>query len=202
MTDYPEGMPCWATGAAEFLETLLNGREMAIEWGGGASSVWLVDRVRYVFVIEHDPEWVRWIEERMPKEGNRYEIVSISFEDDRYVNWPKEHAALAEAMRADMKRRNPESGFARARRVWLVDGYRRIDVIKVVVEMAEKGDIVVLDDAMDYAEHLLDGPWKIERFKIPHPHAGVPLTSSKHKVWRNSVRKTHALYKETWVCVV
>lgn len=177
----PEGMPCWAPGAAEYLASILTGREVALEWGGGASTVWLAPKVHQVTVVEHDPKWRDFIWKN--RTSVNIHFVLVDYQHDHYIH--------------------PEwSTYIPKTHLYLIDGFRRIDCLKVVEDRAQKGDIVVLDDALDYGEHLLDGPWEIKRFAQPHPHAGIPMVSSKHKLWRNSVRTHHPLNKETWVATV
>lgn len=181
MIDHPEGMPCWAPGAAERLAELLTGKEMAWEWGGGASTIWLADKVRRLDVIEHDPRWVKWIKDRLDSTVSR-RVHAI---DVHEIHWEKPN--YTKVVRFDKPM------------LWLIDGYRRIDCMAVVEKNARGGDIVVLDDALDYAEHLLDGDWEIMRFEMPHPHAGIPINHKKYGAYRNTVRKVHADTKETWV---
>jgi hypothetical protein len=87
--------------------------------------------------------------------------------------------------------------------LWLIDGYRRIDCLNLICKKVDYGDIVVLDDALDYGEFLLQQrSWTIKRFAQPHPHKGIPINHKKYGHFRNTVRKIHADTKETWVCQV
>lgn len=178
--DYPEGMPRWAPGAADHLASLLTGKEITVEWGGGWSSVWLADKVCRLHVIEHDPKWVKFIEKRTDR--SKVKTWLRSWEIKGYVEI-MEHAGSMIG-RPDL---------------WLIDGFRRIDCLAVVEQRVKPGNIVVLDDALDYAEHLLGSKHEITRFAVPHPNAGTKLNLSRHKVWRNSVRTHHAETKETWI---
>lgn len=178
MIDYPEGMPCWAPGAANYLATLLTGREHAWEWGGGASTIWLQDLVDHVDVVETDPGWAKRI--KNATKAARVTVRLHAMDDPNYVK-PNVYMATM---------------------LWLVDGYRRIDCLETVRRHAQAGDLVVLDDAMDYAQDLLKGDWKIKRFKRPHPYAGIPINHKKYGHLRNTVLKVHAEHKETWVCQV
>jgi hypothetical protein len=178
--DYPEGLPCWAPGAADYLASLLTGKENAWEWGGGQSTVWLQDKVRHIEVIETDPKWGKWIKNRTSL--GKVVVRLIDMNDPSYL----------------------EPFLYMARMLWLIDGFRRIDCLAVVEQHAEEGNIVVLDDALDYAEHLLDKVefGRIKRFAQPHPHAGIPINHKKYGWMRNTVRKVHADTKETWVWTV
>jgi hypothetical protein len=172
---YPEGMPCWAPGAADYLASILTGKENAWEWGGGQSTVWLQDKVRHIDVVETLAKWRKWIKERTSSLR-----VSVLRREILYPNYPTANLYMGPML-------------------FLIDGYRRIDCLEFVKRYAQDGNIVVLDDALDYAEHLLDGPHKIRRFAQPHPHAGIPINHKKYGHLRNTVRKVHADTKETWV---
>lgn len=176
MIDYPEGLPCWAPGAADRLAEMLTGDEVGLEWGGGASSVWLAQQVQHLHVIEHDPKWVDWIRARV--HGSRVMVHEAPWQGAYYVEVPRLIAPRPS--------------------LWLIDGFRRIDCLIEVRKMARSGDIVVLDDALDYGAALMDAV-PIERFQMPHPYAGTPITSPKHKEWRNTELKAHPLTKETWL---
>ena len=180
MNDYPEGLPCWAPGAADFLASILTGDEVAVEWGGGQSTAWLAPKVFHLHTVEHDIEWVRRIA-NMTSEFDNVTMHHHPFEDPFYVE------VLHEM--------NP----APVRHVWLIDGYRRIDCLDYALRKADEGDIVVCDDALDYAEHLLYKVEFIHRFDMPHPHAGLPCVSAKNTRDRNTVRTHAPATKETWV---
>jgi hypothetical protein len=175
--DYPADKPCWAPGAAEYLESLLTGEERAREWGGGASTIWLADKVKFISVIEDDPKWIKVIEAETD-----HRVVQVLH---RSRNAP------------DYTHCGPNFN------LWLIDGYRRIDCLKVVDNLKKSGDIVVADDALDYCEHVLsdgDFTWgTLKRFAQPHPHAGIPINPAKYSHLRNTVRKVHADTTDTWV---
>jgi hypothetical protein len=186
MIDYPEGLPCWAPGAANYLESILTGEEFAWEWGGGASSVWLAPKVREIMVMEHDPKWELYIYENRDDDQWMGIVIVRPWQSPEYV---------------DAAKPDPDRPWDPRTNLWLIDGFRRIDCLALVEKQVRPGDIVVLDDALDYAEHLLDGPWKIKRFAQPHPHAGIPINHKKYGHRLNTVRKVHADTKETWVCL-
>jgi hypothetical protein len=181
MMTYPPGLPCWAPGAVECLASDPPDEGVAVEWGGGASSVWLAPQVTWLHVIEHDPMWIDKIKFGLADEDN-FTVHEYSYLDPAYVDCVDEF------------------DYAGLPTLWLIDGYRRIDCLAKVMEKRTEGDIVVMDDALDYAEHLLKH-WrgKIERFAMPHPYAGTPIDQARHKKQRNTVRTHHAMTKETWI---
>lgn len=179
MNGYPEGMPCWAPGAAEFLAETLSGTEVGWEWGGGASSVWLVPQIGELHVVETDPEWAHQILVGAGEDG----ICTVhqhQFESPHYLDAVEGSGVIPD--------------------LWLIDGYRRIDCLELVERKARSGDIVVADDALDYAEHLLSyRTLDIRRFAMPHPHAGLPCQSVKNTRHGNTVRTHAPETKETWI---
>lgn len=177
MIDYPDGQPCWAPGAADYLASILTGDEIAFEWGSGASTIWLADRIESVFAMEHDLKWVTKLVESETEGSIR--PFHYAYTNDEYVT-----TAL---------RCTPQPN------LWLIDGMRRIDCLALVEKHAKEGDIVVLDDAMDYARHLV-GVQYFAAFTMPHPHAGIPINHAKYGHQRNTNQKVHPPNKETWIC--
>lgn len=167
--------PLWAPGAADYLASLLTGDEVGFEWGGGASSIWLAPQIKRLMVMETDPTWADVV---MNGTGDNCGVWVRDFNDPDYIYRGREC----------LPRPN----------LWLIDGYRRIDCLAAVEMRAQEGDIVVLDDAIDYAEHKL-GAHVIDRFAQPHPHAGIPINHKKYGHLRNTVRQVHADTKETWI---
>lgn len=179
MNSYPEGMPCWAPGAADYLASILTGDEIAWEWGGGASSVWLAPQVTELVVMESDQKWERYIYEHRDESTWNGLVIVRPWDGPEYVQ-----AAL-------------ERPVGPMPDLWLIDGYKRIDCLELVERQVKEGDIVVLDDALDYCEHLLIVENDIKRFAMPHRLAGKPMTKSTP--YRNTVRTHHAATKETWI---
>lgn len=183
MRTYPEGLPCWAPGAAAHLASILTGFEIAIEWGGGQSSPWLVGKVRHLHTIEHSADWAEKIRNWV---GNAYNFTlhSHPYLSDDYVDCVD------------------EIDYAGLPTLWLIDGYRRIDCLERVLSKATPDDIIVCDDALDYATGMKGAGRDIHSFEMPHPHAGLPCVSVKNTRDRNTVRKTAPATKETWIWVV
>lgn len=172
--------PHWAPGAATYLDSLLTGEEVAIEWGGGGSSAWLVSRVKHLHTIESSPDWI----DRIVAWSNDAENLTIH----RHSRYSPDYVHCVDEINSGVEVS-----------LWLIDGYNRIGCLAKMLEKMQTGDIVVLDDALDYAEHLLGPTRNISCYKMPHPYAGTPI---KTPPYRNTVRTHHALTKETWVWVV
>ena len=181
MKTYPPGYPCWAPGASSYLEEVISGEEVAVEWGGGASSIWLAPKVAYLHTIEHSADWAERIVAGLTGIAN-FMLHSHPYLSEDYVDCVDQFS------------------YGGLPTLWLIDGYRRIDCLAKVMEKSTDGDLVVMDDALDYAEHLLSRHQRhIKRFAMKHPYAGTPIDVKRHKKQRNTVRTHHALTKETWV---
>jgi hypothetical protein len=174
MIDYPEGLPCWAPGAADYLESILEGNEVGFEWGGGASSIWLAPKIRRLMVVETSVEWADWI---------------LSFTNKNIGVWVRDFKDLGYLGLARTCWPRPN--------LWLIDGYKRIECFEEVLDLAKPGDIIVCDDSADY----LDGraPAHAKTFSQPHPHAGIPINHKKYGKLGNSLLKVHHATKDTTI---
>jgi hypothetical protein len=180
-------VPNWAPGAAEHLASLLSLDDVCFEWGGGQSTAWLAKQVPngLVVTVEHSLEWLKRTVELTSELTNCHMVWSPKTKR-RYVN------------AVDMV--TPT--------VFLIDGYLRPECLKKVLEIAEPGNIIVLDDALDYTEvdrrvvmstfltreempHDLSPPRPPmgEAHRMPHPHRGQ----------KNMFGIRSPDFKETWV---
>jgi hypothetical protein len=175
MIDYPECLPCWAPGAANYLESILTGEEVGFEWGGGASSIWLAPKIRRLMVMETDHEWADNILNQSMRKNLGLWVRDFDHQD---------YLGLARTCR-------PRPN------LWLIDGYRRIECFEEVLDIAKPGDIIVCDDSADY----LDGraPAHAKTFSQPHPHAGIKINHKKYGHLKNSLLKVHHATKDTTV---
>ena len=167
-------VPYWAPGAWQYLETLLTPDDYCFEWGGGQSTKWMADRVGFILTVENRPEWAERIL-RMTKGCTNCQVILASRLSDRYVDAVDLLHGLIN--------------------VYLIDGYQRINCLKKVTELRQPGDIIVMDDALDYADSTEFGTI-VRRFRMPHPSAGLPIPKSNHG---NTNREVHAQFKETWI---
>ena len=58
--------PWWVPAATDRLARLLRPDWRVFEWGSGASTLWLAERVAHVVSIEHDPAWNAELRPRLP----------------------------------------------------------------------------------------------------------------------------------------
>jgi len=49
--------PCWMPGTTKCVEFVLNKDMVVFEWGSGASTQWLADRVKFIYSVEHQRKW-------------------------------------------------------------------------------------------------------------------------------------------------
>lgn len=166
-------VPNWAPGSWDYLETLLSKDDFCFEWGGGQSTKWLADRVGFVLTVENRLEWAaRTL--ALTRDCNNCQLILASRLSRRYVD------------SVDLL---PDAN------VYLIDGYQRINCLAKMMELCKRGDIIVLDDALDYAVDTIFGVGD-RVFRMPHPSAGKPIPSTNHG---NSKLKVHAEFKETWI---
>lgn len=179
MIKYEPGrtVPYWAPGAANYLANMIRDDDHCFEWGGGVSTPWLARLVTHgtVMTLEDEPVWIERIKKMIEGMSN---VTLINHErmSPEYVDEVDRHKG------AD---------------VYLIDGYQRIDCLKKVKPLLSPGNILVLDDALDYV-----ADWKpstVQVFSMPHPYRGKRVTKS---LWRNTYLKVGDLHhktKETWI---
>lgn len=170
-------VPNWVPGSWQYLETLLKRNMRCFEWGGGQSTLWLAERVPsgMVLTVESNVKWLQRIHDLTANLVN-CDILWAPRESERY----RDSVDLAQPVD-----------------VYLIDGFQRIACLKLVLEECKTGNIIVMDDALDYA-----GDWKppgVEVFSMPHPYAGKKVTRNP---WGNTLLKVGDLHhetKETWI---
>ena len=66
--------PWLPRAAINLLEQLLQPTDTGFEWGSGRSTVWLAKRIRFLYSVEHHPEWhqrvAAWLEANQIKNVN------------------------------------------------------------------------------------------------------------------------------------
>lgn len=181
-------VPQWAPGAAECLERLLEeekGVVTVLEWGGGMSSPWILERLGengFLFTVESNLDWVSRIW-KMTKNHTNHCLAFAEDLSERYVEMASMVAALP------------------GTRVWIIDGCQRVKCLFFALNiLVSPGDILVMDDALDYVDDWR--PPGVEVFAMPHPLAGKPVT---HNRWGSTTLKVGDLHhetKETWCWIV
>lgn len=170
--------PNWAPGADVYLDALLLEDDVCFEWGGGQSTPWLAKRVPAgkVYTVEHDQKWVDRIAGYCKKYQN-VRIIKQAKDDRHYVSVLK--------------------GIATRPTVYLIDGYHRPECLKLVMELALSGDLVVCDDALDYVDLVeelrLAEHGRYHTFSMEHPCKGTRYPKDFHR------KGMHPNTKETWI---
>ena len=169
--------PHWAPGAAEYLASQIRKDDHCFEWGGGMSTPWLCSLVSdgRVTTVEDDPFWMQRIAEMTKGFGN-VGMVARSRDERAYVDEVGRHILLS---------------------VYLIDGYRRIECFEKLKTIWRPGNVILLDDALDYVGGWF--PEGVKVFSMPHPLAGKKVTRN---LWGNTHLKVGDLHhetKETWV---
>ena len=115
--------------AIDFLENQVNPESRVLEFGGGGSTAWFVDRVQEVVTVESDEEWAEMIRDE----------TASSTKIELLLRPPADHyAAYVEAADA-----YPDESFD----VILVDGRERVECVKRSVGKLKPGGLMILDDS-------------------------------------------------------
>ena len=185
--DPTRAVPNWAPGAADHLESLLRLDDVCFEWGGGQSTSWLAQRVPHgmVITVEHSLEWLKRTVEMTSSLTNGHMIWSPK-DKLRYVN------------AVDIAKPT----------VFLVDGYLRPECLKKVIQIYKHGDIIVLDDALDYTdvERRVAMSTFLAREDFPHdlpppkpPEGEVHRMLHPNRGEKNMYGLMSPDFKETWI---
>lgn len=134
--------PWWTREAITWMDQYLKANMNVLEWGAGASTVWLAQRVRYLLSVEHDQQWADLIGGQLEpyKEGHFIDCLPLGFE---YCEPPAEELDAA-----------------------FVDGRLRVFCCIYAGQKLSSGGILLLDNAEDptYAEvHELLKDWPVIR---------------------------------------
>jgi hypothetical protein len=170
--DAADPFPNWAEGAAEHLAKWLRRDAIVVEWGAGASTLWLSDRVPDGFVVaaEHTSHWFEMVR-RTGRYRHNIGLMKVPEVGMTYTQAP---------LRTCSDRQT----------VYIIDGLFRPDCFELAYAYAESGDIIVMDDALDYMVDILtEGMDGMVIFRDPHPYAGTPRRDGT----------PHPEFKETWI---
>ncbi|MHB8522370.1 MAG: class I SAM-dependent methyltransferase [Limisphaerales bacterium] len=136
------GLPWFSYAAIDFLETYLRPDMSVCEYGSGGSTLFFARRVRSVFSIEDNPEWLGLVTRRLRDEGLDHATIKlcpfdfknpVGFEQSEYL-----HAV-------------PDKKFD----VIVVDGSEEWTFVRPVCfrhveDRVKPGGIIVVDDSWRY----------------------------------------------------
>jgi predicted O-methyltransferase YrrM len=113
--------PWWTLKSVDLVDSFLRTREdpTVFEWGSGASSLWLADRVRVVHSIEHDQSWADVMRSKVPQNVD-LRVVQAT---------PVAHGSTAEAS-------SSKAGF---------EGLDFSDYVSAIEQVPGRFDVVVVD---------------------------------------------------------
>lgn len=80
-------IPWWTLSARRRVDAFLKSRPQAsvLEWGSGASTVWLAKRAQSVVSVEHDPDWFELVRSRLPANATLLHRPAPKSSDSRAV---------------------------------------------------------------------------------------------------------------------
>ena len=169
-------LPNWVPGAATYLHANMSPNAIVVEWGAGASTIWLAKQVPNGFVVaaEHTKEWF----DKVWKHAQYHTNIGL-------MKVPEVGLTYSQA---------PLRTCSDRQTVYIIDGLFRPRCFELAYGVADEGDIIVMDDALDYMTEFaeVEGMKDWESFKEPHPYAGTPKKDGT----------PHPDTKETWIWVV
>ena len=155
------GQPAYSDEAIEVLEDVLQPQFNVLEFGSGASTIWLAQKVWWVYTIEHNRVWLGKIDKAI----RDLELQNVS-------------TFLVEQQLMVYRELLP--AFQRAKfqfDVILIDGIERGTCIKHCFDVVKPGGYVLLDDAHRMKYHLIPRKFKKRGWSR--------LTTGKHTtIWQ------------------
>ena len=180
----------WSFGAVDHINNYLNGlsgQAVVLEWGSGASTVWLARRSKKVYTLEHDIEWSKTTKTlisdyknvkliTVPPDGKMDELSS------QYISKKPGYRGLNFNSYVNAINKIDEKFDLIA-----IDGRCRSACLKLATSKLKPNGIVLFDDSKRsrYQKALVDSGLMIKRYKgmnsgVPFfPYETVVLTSNK-----------------------
>jgi hypothetical protein len=120
--------PWLAFDLVDWLDGTLRGDSVVFEYGGGGSTAWFSDRVKFVVSAEHNPEWATSLRETFGETSNVELLQSHTAEDwDEYIG---------------LIDRYPDEFFD----LVLIDGRERLRCLDRSIPKVRPGGYLILDD--------------------------------------------------------
>lgn len=152
--------PWFTRDAISVLEDALSGGEKSVvEYGSGASTVWLASRCRRLVSVEHDREWHNFI---LPRVAHLPASVDLRFvEDAETDHWRRYCESVDELGVFDIA---------------IVDGRCRVEIARRLRDHVAPFGMIVVDDAQRPAYQAIP-----ELFHLWH------RTETSNGVWRTDI---------------
>ena len=144
-----EHLPIWSPAAIAFLQPLLSKEMTGLEWSSGHSTVWLAERLKEIYSVEHDPIWLaktkewlsdqtlnnavvgylppKWLTPRQRPANVYCSVLGHTLSFENYVRYP-----LTLAKRFDFIG---------------VDGRCRVKCLEIVSQIDKPGTILLIDNS-------------------------------------------------------
>lgn len=188
--------PWVAYGAIDFLRRIVRPGMRAFEWGGGGSTVFLLDRGVTLTSIEHDADWFARLQERLSESGLSSDVRLVPpdaacaeradpGDPNNYFSTDPRHVAQSFRDYVGAIDSVPDSSLD----LVLVDGRARPACVRHARAKVRPGGWLMLDNA-DRAHYqraiaALLADWPRRDFAGPAPYVEHFVCTS---VWRKGVR--------------
>lgn len=124
--------PYYTPGAVRALAGIVGKESRAFEWGSGASTLWLAERVGELATVEHDPDWYRSTREALDRRGRHDAALTLcERKGEGLAGYP---AAIA---------RFPDEHFD----IIAIDGRSREECFRQALPKLKGGGHLLLDDS-------------------------------------------------------
>ncbi len=152
---HPE-RPFYTPAAIQRIEGLLKPEMKVLEWGTGASTLWLAERVGELFSVEHDLDWYERVKEQI--NTAQFQNVNLNYrppqERDKSYDWQanwSHFSALESAPRKPQFKEYfqiadsfPDEHFDCV----IIDGRERVCCALHAIPKLKRGGYLILDDSM------------------------------------------------------
>ena len=135
--------PQWAPAAISEIERLLRKDMVIFEWGTGMSTAWLAERVKHLFSMDHDDNWLRFAQ-RICRERELSNLDFLLYTKESEPNYYQMIFYISEMVGIDAA---------------IVDGVNRMNCFAAAVKYVKKGGLIILDDSerVEYREAFNQG---------------------------------------------
>jgi hypothetical protein len=150
--------PWWNYKAVRFVESHLPEHARVFEYGGGASTLWLLDQGATVTTVEDNSEWLDRLRRRIPDGDLRFIPAGPADHADANGSFD----AYAEAILGE-----PDDSFD----LVIVDGRARRDCVLAAAPKVKPGGMLLLDDSQ-WSD--TEPPARSNLHRLRAPYADLP----------------------------
>ena len=124
-------LPWYTYPAIDFLAARRFDGKTVLEFGGGQSTLWWSPRTRHVTTIEADPDWFRYLEDKMPGNVALHHVPR----DGRAKATTAIRNLIAQSGKFD---------------IIVIDGHYREEMVDVAFDVLNYGGCIVIDNSESY----------------------------------------------------